>query len=330
MSAASLLFVALVAQAAQPPAVQLLADPAAKAKGQTLLAEGTALYDRGDIASALERFQQAYAEYPSPKLLFNIGQASVGVGKLDEAMAAFERFLDQSPDAPADLTDEATESIDDLKKQVGQLVISCATPGVEIDVDGKKVDFVPPSLSMWVMPGQHHVTARHPDAPPVVEDPEIAAGSVCTLVVQLRLRPPVAKAPPGAGLVPSPQAAAASLAVVPPAPEARGGWLGRKWAWVAAGGTVAFAAGAVAVGLATQSRFDSLKKSCGNTSPEHLGCGQNDIDGVITLRNTTNVLWGLAGAAGLTAGILFFVEDRPVSVTPMTGAATGVLAETAF
>ena len=45
---------------------------------------------------------------------------------------------------------------------------------------------------------------------------------------------------------------------------------------------------------------------------------------------TANVLWGLAGAAAVTTGILFFVEGRRVAVAPMAGGATGMLARVEF
>jgi len=48
-------------------------DPQAKAQAQALLSEGTRLYGEGDVAGALEKFQAAYAAFPSPKLMFNIG-----------------------------------------------------------------------------------------------------------------------------------------------------------------------------------------------------------------------------------------------------------------
>jgi hypothetical protein len=45
---------------------------------------------------------------------------------------------------------------------------------------------------------------------------------------------------------------------------------------------------------------------------------------------TANALWGLAGAAAVSTGILFFIEGRPVAVAPMAGEATGMLARMEF
>jgi len=324
MSLTSFLLIAVLAQTA-PPA----AETAGKAKAQRLLSEGATLYAQGEMAPALEKFEQAYAEYPSPKLLFNIGQASRDLGRLAEAMDAFERFLAELSDDFGDMTAEAKQSVAVLRGKLGRLRISCDGANVEIRVDGKKIKFSPPSRVLWVMPGNHEVTARYPDFAPLVGDIDVAADELRDFVVRLKLRSPdvtsgVANANP-AGTIP---AAAAGL-VPAVAPAASGWWLGRKWTWLVAGGAAVFAAGGAGFGLAAQAKFDALNRSCGNASVEHLGCAPGDIDRVTALKNTANVFWALAGVAAGTAGVLFYFEGRAVAVTPSLGA-TGLVAVTEF
>jgi hypothetical protein len=322
MSGASLVPIALLAQGAQAAP-----GPASKVKAQSLLAEGVALHEQGEMAPALEKFQEAYAKYPSPKLLFNIGQASREVGRFADAMEAFEHFLAEAADAPAAITVEAQQSLASLRPKLGRLSVVCATAEVEIRVDGRRLDFSPPSHLLWVMPGNHQVTALYPDVAPLVDDVDVPAGEVRTFTVQSQLRTPNAGSM--ASVVPTAAStAAAAPPVLPAVSAARGWWLGGKWTRIAAGGAVAFTASAVVVGLIAQSKFDSLDKSCGNASPAHLGCSQSDIDSVGALKNTTNVLWGPAGVAIVTAGILFFPEGRVVRVAPMTGAVSGLVART--
>ena len=109
-----------------------------------------------------------------------------------------------------------------------------------------------------------------------------------------------------------------------------GWWLGRKWTWVAAGSAVVLAGSAAIVGGLAQSRFDDLKKSCGSASAARAGCSESDINSLQTRMTTANVLWGLAGAAAVTAGVLFFVEDHGVAVAPMLGQSKGMLATVEF
>ena len=88
MHLASLVLLSLFAQATLPTTV-----PESRLKAQALLREGTQHYQRGEYVDALELFQQAYAAFPSPKLLFNIGQASRELGRSVDAIEAFEEFL---------------------------------------------------------------------------------------------------------------------------------------------------------------------------------------------------------------------------------------------
>ena len=106
MHVAALLLLGFLAQSSDSTA-----SAEAKAKAQSLLTEGSALYEKGDYADALDKFKQAFATYDSPKLLFNIGQANRDLGRPVEALEAFERFLIGALDA-------APETIEDAKKLV--------------------------------------------------------------------------------------------------------------------------------------------------------------------------------------------------------------------
>jgi hypothetical protein len=76
-----------------------------------------------------------------------------------------------------------------------------------------------------------------------------------------------------------------------------------------------------------QTKFDNLNKSCGTAAGRvPPDCSQGDVDAVLLRRNLANVSWSLAAAAAATAGALYFVEGRGVSVTPVVGGTTGVVA----
>jgi hypothetical protein len=55
-----------------------------------------------------------------------------------------------------------------------------------------------------------------------------------------------------------------------------------------------------------------------------------DADAINTRMVTAEVLAGVAAAAAVTTIVLFFVEGRPVSVTPVAGAMTGAVAWVGF
>jgi len=316
MHATCLILLAILAQASPPTG-----DPQTKAQAQTLLGQGTKLYQLGDVAGALEKFNAAYAAYPSPKLMFNIAQANRDLGRPVEALEAFQRFLAGAADASPETVADVRKSVAELQRKLGRIQIDCETAGAEIGLDGKYVGVAPLPDLIWATPGRHQVTAKHASAAPAIEDAEVTAGSMTTVTMRLH---------PMAASVASPAPKAAPGLDVQAAPASSGGsegwWLGRKWTWVAAGSTVLLAGGAITAGVLMKSKFDSLRSSCGAGNPARPGCSQGDIDSVSSRKTTANVFWGLAGAAAVTTGVLFYVEGRPVTVAPVAGEATGFIA----
>jgi hypothetical protein len=143
----------------------------------------------------------------------------------------------------------------------------------------------------------------------------------------LHLAATVAAAP-----VPAPEAAPAFdlRAISAPGVRNEGWWLGRKWTWVAGGSTVLLAVGAITVGLAMQSKFNSLNSSCGRASPTQPQCSQSDVDSVSSRQTVANVFWGLAAAGAVATGALFYFEGQPMTVVPTAGEMNGAIARVGF
>jgi hypothetical protein len=322
MNVVALVFLSFLAQAGAEAT-----NPEAKAKAQALLREGAQSYQQAAFADALEKFGQAYAVFPSPKLLFNIGQASRELGRPADAVDAFQKFLVQAPDASPDLIAEAKQSVEELSPKIGKLFINCNIAGAKIAVDGKVVGKTPLLDFILVSPGSHQVTAAHPTTMSEVQTVTVAAGAVETLGIRLRSS---AEAAPAAQPSKEPTAPTVDLQTTSTpreSPATRGWLLGRKWTWVAAGSTVVFIGAAAISGFAMQSKYDDLRKSCGTAAGANwTGCNSDDIRSLDMRKNIANVFWGLSAAAAVTTGVLFFVEGRRVAVTPMAGETTGLVA----
>jgi uncharacterized membrane protein len=329
-----------------------LSPSQAKTEAQGLLTEGSALYERGDYAGALEKFTAAYAAYPSPKLMFNIGQADRDLSRPVEALEAFEKFLAGAIDASPETIADARSSVTELREKLGRIQIVCERTGAEVSIDGKSVGLTPVLSPMWATPGRHQVTARHASAALALENVDVVAGAMQTVVLQLHaLAPAVVAAPvPKPEAVPEPEAIPKSEVPKPeavpepettpsppssldlrasPAPDAArdlGWWLGRKWTWVAAGSTVLLAAGAISAGVAMQRKFSTLDGECGSSASPRTGCDENQIAAVRSRQIAANVLWSLTGAAAVTTAVLFYIEGRPVSVVPLAAGAIGLSA----
>jgi len=235
------------ARAADAPAAGTQAAPPgsdsqSKARAQALLSEGTAAYGRGDYAAALDKFTAAYKIFPSPKLWFNIGQANRDLGRPVDAVAAFDRFLREADDAPAETLAEARRSAAELKTKLGQLKVTCATDGAEITVDGKQVGSTPLGEMVWTTPGRHQVAVQHEGFSPAIEDVAVVVGQATA--VNLELRPIDLRATNGAS-------GGALVGGGAPVAESKPVYR-RAWFWVAVGVVVA---GGVVTGvvLANQS-----------------------------------------------------------------------------
>lgn len=330
---ASIILITTLAQAAAPSA-----NVEAKMRAKVLLGEGTKFYDQGEFAPALEKFTQAYAEYASPKLLYNIAQTKRALGRLAEAMDGFERFLLEPPDDTGEMMSDAHAAMAELQAKLGRLHIECAKPRVEVSVDGKVVGLTPLPDLLWAEPGKHQITARHADTIPVVEDVEVVVGGIRTVVLLVQALESATVA-----ATPTSRATQTRLGLekrgTPHADTEvsrsgdgdNGWWLGRKWTWVAAGSTVALVAAATVMSASMQSKFDSLNNSCGRGSGNaDWGCSESDISSVTTRRDAANVLWALSGAAAVTTGILFFVEGRRVGIAPTVAGGPGLTARMSY
>lgn len=102
---------------AQPAAASDANREAARRK----LVVGVEAMKRGDYQAALARFEEAYALVPSPKIQYDFGMAYVGLGRPDDALAAFERFLVEAPDAPPDKREKAASVISTLRAQIAEM-----------------------------------------------------------------------------------------------------------------------------------------------------------------------------------------------------------------
>jgi hypothetical protein len=304
-----------------------------KERAQALLKEGSALYKRSDFAGALKKFEAAYALYPSPKLQFNIGQADRELGRIVEAVEAFETFLMQAPDAAPAIVGEARKSLAELKPKLAQLKID-AVAGAQVTVDGRSFGFTPLARIVWVAAGDHHVEIKHPSYLPASLAVTVAAGEIRTVAPSLRAAgepaaatvttPPVPglarrATPPPDGVaivsVPAPAPASSSSSSSSSAPAlaqtvaSKDGAFARKpwYFWTAAAATVLFTGGAVAAGLSANQKYRDLETGCGVSA---TGCSEGEIDGVQSRATLANVLWVLAGASAVATGVTFYMDGH--------------------
>lgn len=109
---------------AQPSA----SEPPEKAKARTLLKEGVRLLDAGQLAPALRKFEDAYAAFPSAKILINVGTAQNRLGRWADAANTYQRYLDSGADDAAQLP-AVTAALAELDARLGRLAVKVRGAG---------------------------------------------------------------------------------------------------------------------------------------------------------------------------------------------------------
>src|SRR5688572_26830134 len=79
------------------------------------LKEAAQAYKEGRYEDALAALEKAYAMSPKPELHYSIGQVYVKMGRCDDAIVAYKKFLASKP--AADRADLANQAIATCEKQ---------------------------------------------------------------------------------------------------------------------------------------------------------------------------------------------------------------------
>jgi tetratricopeptide (TPR) repeat protein len=77
-----------------------LADPTPDEVARAHYVSAQAYYKQGRVADALREFEEAYRIAPRPAFHYNIAICHEKLGNDAEAIAAYQRYLEESPDAP--------------------------------------------------------------------------------------------------------------------------------------------------------------------------------------------------------------------------------------
>jgi hypothetical protein len=290
---------------ARPSVVMAEADDG-HAAARVLAQEGAEFYDKGAFPEALDRFKQAYARFPSPKLLFNIGQTLRALSRNVEAVAAFDRFLAEAKDASPQHTEQATAQRSELLSLLGRISVVCDQGGGLLRIDGE--DRGPLSLPspIAVEPGMHQVTVVWGTRQKSVNILAVA-GQITTVTVDSK-NEAAEQAPSEVPATAMPTVAAATAAK--PKDEGRSFLRGHGWYWIASGATAIASLGA---GVAFSIRTHTLSERVSNAS----SWSSSDYSAGQQAEKLQWVFYGIAaGAAGLTV-LLYEVSPRSTVVAPV-------------
>jgi tetratricopeptide (TPR) repeat protein len=88
---------------------------------------GVAYYEQAEYEEALRAFEKAYELSSRPELLINVANVQERLGRLDQAIAALEKFLASSPEA--ELAETTRLRLETLRKKKDEQETAAVAPG---------------------------------------------------------------------------------------------------------------------------------------------------------------------------------------------------------
>jgi hypothetical protein len=309
--------------AAPAPKAKPAAEPAPAAdegdvkKAKDLFQWGQKLYKQARYAEAIAKFEEAYAVRPHPVIYFNIGKCNEQLGETAKALRSYRDYLRLAPDAKdKETVSDAIANLERRLREKGmqQLMVFADPPSARISVDGKELGSSPASVEL--IAGNHTLTVAAEGFEKVERSFVMQTTRATEMTISLRPvsavkeTPVVSDAPkvePKKTTVtdPGPPPPPPPMVVTPEQPQKKG----RLWTYVAGGVAVAGLGAGIGLGVAAQGEADKFVKV---STPHDPNTVQADFLRAQKAANDVavgaDVAYAVAGAAAITAVILFFVE----------------------
>ncbi|MEO8699401.1 MAG: hypothetical protein ABI867_05130 [Kofleriaceae bacterium] len=188
-----------LAQITNDPAIPV-EDPKLRPLAQALMIEGVRQLQNKIYDQALANFLEAYAKFPSPKILLNVASTLRDMGRGADAANTYQRYL-SDPQSGSERIAEVKELLIRLDEQLTILTVRVFPHGSDISIDAGPFIPVGSTLVTRVRPGIHLVRIRNDNQTNEVsvngfegENKEVAAA----LTIAVPVMPPVTATKPTA------------------------------------------------------------------------------------------------------------------------------------
>jgi hypothetical protein len=142
----------------QDPSIPVT-DPKTRTLAQALLSEGVKQIQDRKFEQALANFLEAYAKFPSARILLNVAGTLHDMGREADAANTYEKYAHDSGASPERLP-EVQKILASIDATLTTLVIHVQPRGVELSIDGGPFVSTGLILTTRVRPGTHLVRAR--------------------------------------------------------------------------------------------------------------------------------------------------------------------------
>ncbi len=159
-----------------------------KVDAKALMQSGVRLFEAKDYLGALAVFKDAYARFPSAKILLNIGTTQNLLERKADAGNTYQRYLD-SPDADPGKRSDVLAALAEIDKVVGRLEITVTPDDAEVQVnDGEWQPAATASL-VRVSEGAFTVRARRDKYGPETTSAQIVRGARAAIAITMTALP---------------------------------------------------------------------------------------------------------------------------------------------
>jgi tetratricopeptide (TPR) repeat protein len=136
-------------------------SPETRRAARDLFLEGNRLFRVPLFVQAAEKYAAALARWKHPAFYFNLAVTQLNLGQELEARNNLEQAIKHGAEPlGVDEFNEAQKQLRDVERQLGQIHITCQTPGAEITLDGATLFTGPGSHRGWVKAAAHEITAK--------------------------------------------------------------------------------------------------------------------------------------------------------------------------
>lgn len=161
---------------------------------EVLFMEGNRLFRIPLFRQAAEQYAAALARWKHPAIYFNLGMAQLNLGEDVAARESLESALrygarglayDDDPRSGVSQFEEGTKQLAALERKLGQIRITCQTPGAVITLDGVTLFTGPGTYQGWTQAKTHELGARARDYLSEARQIMVRAGAIERIELKL-------------------------------------------------------------------------------------------------------------------------------------------------
>jgi tetratricopeptide (TPR) repeat protein len=300
------------AQSVSPSEERSAADADGKQEAARRFEHGISLYEEGDYALALAEFERVYELVPDYRVLYNIGQMNMQLGRYARALRTLREYVSRGGDElPPDRRVAVQADLRLLETRTATLELDAQPVGAEIWIDGALVGRSPLADAVIVDVGQRTVEVRFRG--------HVSRTQLVTLAGGDRREVKVALQPERSAAAPQSLPAKPREPLRAPPTATSSGTSPWIWAgWTTTGLLAASSAVSAALGASALSDLKDLRES--------RTAGRADLDAAGDRVAQRFLIADVLGAAALVAGgtTLYFHLSDPKSTKPAEGTKVGI------